>query len=266
MKTYRIELWALLFVFAFFPAATQAQGAFRLYAGLAPTSYSISFDSNAPVGYAGKTAKSTYLAENLGLTWVSPKGIYVDLSGQWSGRNATHDLWKDSTVTQKQDFTHDTYTLTAGYSHSLASGLSISGFGGYTHGKTTLAAPKGAVIPGGFTLLFSEDVFQSNGIFIGVGTGMAAIGGTVSASVAIAAMKGTWKDNNGFNNDADYTFGFSLGGGYTYPITPSLGVTADFRYQQYRYDFGVINATVTQPAYAVTEKIASLGVKLGYRF
>src|SRR5712691_3162040 len=121
MKTHRIELWALSFVFAFFPAAAQAQDVFRLSAGVAPTTYNISFDNSAPLSYAGKTAKSTYLAENLGLTWISPKGIYVDLSGQWSGRNATHDLWKDSTVTQKQDFTHGSYILTAGYSHSLAS-------------------------------------------------------------------------------------------------------------------------------------------------
>src|SRR6266852_9137434 len=45
MKTHRVELWSLLFVFAFFPAVTQAQSAFRLYAGVAPTSYNISFDN-----------------------------------------------------------------------------------------------------------------------------------------------------------------------------------------------------------------------------
>jgi hypothetical protein len=48
MKTCRFELGALLLVFAFFPAAAQAQSVFRLYAGIAPTSYSISFDNNKP--------------------------------------------------------------------------------------------------------------------------------------------------------------------------------------------------------------------------
>src|SRR5258708_6440135 len=141
MKTLRIELWTSFFVFAFFPVAAQAQSTFRLYAGLAPTAYSVSFDNNAPPGYAGKTAKSSYLGTNAGLTWVSPKGIYVDLSGQLSGSSATHDLWKDSTVSKDQDFKHDAYTLTGGYSHGFASGVSVSGFGGYTHGKTTLSAP-----------------------------------------------------------------------------------------------------------------------------
>jgi hypothetical protein len=267
MKTHRIELWALLFVSAFFPAAAQAQsGMFRASVGIAPTIYNISFDNNAPLGYAGKTAKSTYLAGNAGLTWVSPSGVYVDLSGQISDRDATHDLWKDSTVSQDQDFKHDTYTLTGGYSRGFASGVSVSGFGGYTYGKTTLAAPKGATVPssGGPLLIpFSKDIFESDGIFLGVGGGIPALRGVFSGSVAIAGMQGKWTDDNGFNNKASTTFGFSLGGSYTYPITPAFGVTADLRYQQYKYNFGVVNTT---SAYAVTEKVTSLGVKLSYRF
>jgi Outer membrane protein beta-barrel domain len=262
MKTHRIELWALVFVFALFPAVTQAQsGTFRLYAGLAPTTYKISFDANAPdVGtpaiatYKNKTAKSSYTAANVGMTWASPKGIYVDLAASQS-LSATHDLW-NSTTTQKEDFSHDSYTLTGGYSHGFASGVSVSGFGGYTVSNTQLNAPKP---PFGF----SKDKFDSQGLFVGVGVGYPALGGQVSGSVAIAGMSGKWKDDSGFNNSATTTVGFSLGGGYTYPITQSLGVTADLRYQQYKYDFGAAN---TPTAYTVTEKVASLGVKLGYRF
>src|SRR5712692_4417736 len=145
MKTHRTELWALLFVFAFFPVAVQAQiGTFRLYGGLAPTTYKISFDQNAPnfgggLNYSNKTAKSSYTAVNIGLTWSSPKGIYVDLAASQS-LSATHDLW-DSVTSQKQDFSHDTYTLTAGYSHPFAQGASVSGFGGYTVSNTQLNAP-----------------------------------------------------------------------------------------------------------------------------
>jgi hypothetical protein len=225
----------------------------------------VSFDNSAPPAYAGRTAKSSYLATNAGLTWVSPKGIYVDLSGQLSGGSATHDLWKDSTVSKDQDFKRDAYTLTGGYSHGFASGVSVSGFGGYTHGKTTLSAPLGATVPssaGPLVINFSKDIFESNGIFLGVGTGMPALRGQFSASLAIAGMKGKWKDDNTFNNTADTTVGFSLGGAYTYPITPALGITADLRYQQYKYNFGVVTTT----AYTVTEKVTSLGVRLGYRF
>src|SRR5258708_20149395 len=38
--------------------------------------------------------------------------------------SAHHDLW-DSVTSQKQDFSHDTYTLTAGYSHPFAQGASV---------------------------------------------------------------------------------------------------------------------------------------------
>ena len=258
MKASRIELWTLLFVFAFFPAAAQAQSAFRIYGGVAPTTYKISFDQNAPnfgggLNYSNKTAKSSYTAVNIGLTWSSPKGIYVDLAASQS-LSATHDLW-DSVASQKQDFSHDTYTLTAGYSHPFAQGASVSGFGGFISSNTVLNAPSP---PFGF----SKDKFDSQGIFVGAGAGVPALRGQFSGSVAIAGMKGKWKDDSGFNNTADTTFGFSLGGAYTYPITPALGVTADLRYQQYKYNFGV----VTTAGYTVTEKITSLGVRLGYRF
>ncbi len=250
MKTHRIELWASLFVFAFFPVVAQAQNVFRLYGGLAPTTYKISFDQNSP--YGSVTAKSSYWAVNAGLTWLSPKGIYVDFAAQQS-LSAHHDLW-NSVTSAKQDFSHNSYTLTGGYSHAFAQGASISGFGGYTVSNTQLNAPS--------VLGFTKDKFDSQGIFVGVGGGIPALRGQFSGSFAIAGMKGKWKDDSGFNNDADTTFGFSLGGAYTYPITPALGVTADLRYQQYKYNFGV----VTTAAYTVTEKITSLGVRLGYRF
>ncbi len=258
MKTRRIELWSLLWVLALCPVAVQAQSAFRVYGGLAPTTYKISFDQNAPnfgggLNYSNKTAKSSYTAVNIGLTWSSPKGIYVDLAASQS-LSATHDLW-DSVTSQKQDFSHDTYTLTAGYSHPFAQGASVSGFGGFISSNTVLNAPSP---PFGF----SKDKFDSQGIFVGAGAGVPALHGQFSGSVAIAGMKGKWKDDSGFNNTADTTFGFSLGGAYTYPITPALGVTADLRYQQYKYNFGV----VTTAGYTVTEKITSLGVRLGYRF
>src|SRR2546421_13028085 len=120
MKTHRTELWLLLLVLALCPAAAQAQSAFRIYGGLAPTTYKSSFDQNAPnfgggLNYSNKTAKSSYTAMNIGLTWSSPRGIYVDFAASQS-LGATHDLW-DSVTSQKQDFSHDTYTLTGGYSH-----------------------------------------------------------------------------------------------------------------------------------------------------
>ncbi len=249
MKTHRTELWAPLFVLAFFPALAQAQSSvFRAYAGLAPTSYHITLD--IPPAF-NATAKSSYVAANLGATWVSPRGIYVDVSGQKS-LNAKHDLW-DITGDGKQKFSRDSYTLTGGYIHVLSRGVSISGFGGYTYGKTIFYAPPG--------FAQSKDIFESKGIFVGAGASAPALRGQFSGSLAIAGMKGNQKDDAGFDINADTTFGFSLGGAYTYKLSEAWGVTADFRHQQYKYDFD------TQIAgYKVTEKITSLGVRLGYQF
>jgi hypothetical protein len=258
VTTTKLRVYAVLTGLAgIFFAATAAQaqsGVFRVYAGLAPTTYRIQFDSNAP--YADQTAKSSYVAANLGATWVSPRGIYIDVSGQKS-LSAKHDLW-ESTGDGSQKFSRDSYTLTGGYIHVLSGGVNITGFGGYTHAKATLSAPQG--------FSFSKDIFESNGIFLGAGGGVPALRGQFSGSVAIAGMKGNWKDDNVFDNDADTTLGFSLGGAYTYKLSESLGVTADLRYQQYKFDFGVAAATPSAPAYTVTEKLVALGVRLGYQF
>jgi hypothetical protein len=249
MKKFRMELWTVLFVLVAFPALAQAQsGVFRVYAGLAPTTYRITL--NIPPAF-NATAKSSYAAANLGATWVSPRGIYVDVSGQKS-LNAKHDLW-EITGDGQQKFSRDSYTLTGGYTHVLSGGLSVSGFGGYTYGKTIFYTPPG--------FGYSKDIFESKGIFVGAGASVPALRGQFSGSIALAGMKGAQKDDNGFNIDADTTFGFSLGGAYTYKLSEALGVTADLRYQQYKYDFG------TQiPGYTVTEKITSLGVRLRHQF
>src|SRR5258706_14545786 len=90
MKTLRIELWTSLLIFAFFPALAQAQSSvFRVYGGLAPTSYHITLDIP---GAFNATAKSTYAAANLGATWEPPRGIYGDVAGS-ATLNAKHDLW-----------------------------------------------------------------------------------------------------------------------------------------------------------------------------
>lgn len=251
---------------AFFSASTQAQdesfpGTFRLYAGIVPTTYKISFDGNANITagtntYRNRSAKSTYVALNLGGTWVSPLGIYVDLSLQQS-LGGKHDLWSDLD-SQKQDFSHDTYTLTGGYARALGAGVSVSGFGGAISGKTVLD------VPGSANFAFTRDQFDSRGFFVGAGAGVPALGGQISGSVAIAFMKGTWKDDAGFNNDADTTVGFSLGGAYTYRLDDAWGVTADVRYQQYSYGFNAPPGSTAE--YTVKEHIGSLGARISYQF
>ena len=231
--------------------AAQAQsGVLRVYGGLAPTSYRLALRDS--ISSTTTTATSNYVAANLGMTWVSPRGIYIDFSGQKS-LSAKHDLWAD-TGNDSEKFSRDSYTLTGGYIYVLPKGVSVTGFGGYTYGKSTLSAPQG-VFP------WSKDFFESNGIFLGVGAGVPALRGQFTGSLAIAGMKGNESDDNGFDIKADTTVGFSLGGAYTQKLSEAWGITADVRYQQYKYDFG---SEIS--GYTVTEKITSVGFRLGYQF
>ena len=261
MSTQKIRLWMSLSIAAgvLLPVAAQAQSAFRVYGGVAPTTYKISFDQNAPnfggpLNYQNKTAKSTYTAVTAGGTWISPKGIYVDLAAQQS-LSATHDLW-NSVTSQAQDFSHDSYTLTGGYTRVFPQGISVSGFGGFIKGSTVLNAPSP---PFGFT----KDKFDSKGIFLGVGVGYPALGGQLSGSIAVAGMNGKWTDDVSYNNHADNTGGFSLGAGYTYKFSPAWGITADLKFQRYNYNFATSSVAT---AYQVSEKISSAGVKVSYQF
>jgi len=262
MKSKEFKLWMLLPVVAagLLSPAVQAQQTFRAYGGLALTQYSIKFDNNAPnfggVGdYRNKTAKADYLAPTIGFTWVSPQRIYVDASYQTS-LSADHDLWKSATP-QEMDFSRSSYTVTGGYVHVLSGGTTISGFGGLTGGKSKLKAP------GPPSTTWTEDVFTSNGVFGGAAWGMPALGGSISISGAIALMSGKWTGDDGYLAEANSTVGFSVGAGYTYRITPALGVTADVKIQNYSYTF---DPTGTAPDYKVNENTRALGARVSYTF
>lgn len=248
--------------------AAQAQQTFRVYAGLAPTTYSIKFDDKAEPLYRNKTAKADYVATNVGFSWISPERIYADLSVQRSG-SATHDLWKDATGGSPpgpdQDFSHDSEILTAGYVHVLSQGQTISGFGGFRRGKTTLAAPQGGTVPAG-TITWSKDSFESKGVFFGAAWGIPAWGGSISLSGALALMGGKWTADTptSFNTEADLTTGVSFNASYTYRFARAWGVTADYRFQTYNYGFNPGTSAAT--AYNVTERISSIGARVSYQF
>ena len=233
-------------------ANAQGQGLVRVRAGVASTDYSLKFDdSGGLAAYRGKTAKSSYTAKGVGLTFVSSGGFYADILGQTSG-DATHDLWKPS---PDQKFSRDDFTLTLGISFPSESGT-LSAFGGLKSGTSELSAPPG--------FGFSVDKFESTGVFFGLGYGFPAAGGQIGLNGALAFMTGTWKDDAGFNNEADYTFGFSFGLSYTYTFGRNFGVIADLKTQRYSYDFAVYSTTT--PAYTVTEQINSLGLNLFAQF
>ncbi len=230
--------------FAIPEIAIAQEGLVRVRAGVASTNYNLKFDDVGP--YAGGEAKSSYTARGLGLTFISSGGFYVDILGQTSG-DATHDLWKPR---PDQKFSRDDFTLTLGVSFPSGSGA-LSVFGGLKSGTSELTTPAGI-------RAYTYDRFESTGVFFGLGYGFPAAGGQIGINGALAAMSGKWTDDAGFNNEADYTFGFSFGLSYTYTFGRNFGVIADFKTQSYSYDFGVY--AVNSPAYTIVERVNSFGL------
>ncbi len=238
-------------------ANAQGQGLVRVRAGVASTDYSVKFDGGL---YQGLKAESKYTAKGVGLTYVSSGGFYVDVYGQTSG-DATHDLWKPL---PDQKFSRDDFTLTLGVSLP-SDAATFSVFGGFKSGTSELDAPRGRTFgfsSGPGTIGWGKDTFDSSGIFFGAGVGVPAAGGQIGANAAIAFMSGTWKDDAGFNADADVTVGFSFGLSYTYTFGRNFGVILDYKAQAYSYDF----ATTTTANYSATETINSLGLNLFAQF
>jgi hypothetical protein len=58
--------------------------------------------------------------------------------------------------------------------------------------------------------------------------------------------------------------GFSLGASYTYLFTKNVGMSVDWKFNAYSYNFALYSTT--QPAYTVTETINSFGVNLLAQF
>lgn len=229
------------------PQAAQAEGLVRIRVGAAPTNYSLKSDGGP---YSGAEAKSDYTATNVGLTFVSEGGVYLDLVGQASG-DATHDLYKPQ---PDQKFSRTDFTLTLGVSMPGQSGTG-SIFGGFKSGSSELSAPAGYA--------WTKDTFDSTGFFFGGGYAWPALGGQIGLNGAIAFMAGTWKDDAGFNNEADYTFGYSFGLGYTYMFNRNFGLSADYKIQAYSYGF---NQYSTTAGYTVDEQISSLGLNALLQF
>lgn len=232
----------------------------RLRAGAASTDYSVSFDGTA---YNGRTAASSYTATNIGISFISDAGVYLDVVG--SAGEGEHDLFKRETSVP-QDFSRDDLTLTLGFTNRTNGGNALSFFLGYKQGKTELSAPRGVYFaaPLNTNIWWNKDTFESQGLFLGMGFGFPALGGSIGLNGAIAFMEGTWSDDAGLSSSADYTTGFSFGGSYTYMFTSWLGIQADAKYQSYAYDFGVYSTASS--SYTIDEEITSVGANVLFQF
>jgi hypothetical protein len=209
-------------------------------------------------------AKSTYSPTAVGATFswdTGATGAYVDLA--YSSGTGKHDGWATAGVTSpvcggscgnvaspSNNFKREDFALTGGVVFlNQDNGIAGNVYLGIKTGSTTLGA-ENAVLP------WTEEKFDTAGFIFGGGASFPIAqgrAGSVGVNGGLGLMGATWKDNAGFSAKANTAVGVSLGANYTFPITSMFGVTADYKYQSYSYNFG----DTTTP-FKVDEKFSTL--------
>ncbi len=211
-------------------------------------------------------AKSTYNPTAVGVTYssdiASNSGWYVDLA--YSSGSGKHDGWATANAatticggtscgnaaSPNEDFKRSDYAVTGGVVFlNPENGIAGNVYIGLKGGSTTLGAQHAA-------LAWTEETFDSVGFIFGGGASFPVAGGragSVGVNAGLGVMGATWKDNNGFNAKAKTAVGGSIGANYTFPFTQNFGVTADYKYQAYSYNFGD-----TAHPFTVNEKFSTL--------
>ena len=138
-------------------------------------------------------------------------------------------------------------------------GIAGNVYVGLKGGSTTLAA-KNTGLP------WSEETFDSTGVVFGGAAGFPVASGRagfVGVNAGLGIMGATWKDNSPsqFNAKAKTAVGGSLGVNYTFPFSRNFGVTADYKFQSYSYNFGD-----TANPFKVSEKFSTLMAILYAKF
>lgn len=218
-------------------------------------------------------AKSTYRPVSVGVTFssdTSVNGAYLDLS--YSSGTGHHDGWATANApcgytancaftnaaSPDEEFKRSDFALTGGLVFlNQDNGIAGNVYVGLKTGATTLGAQKAA-------LPWTEEAFDTTGIIIGGGASFPVAGGRagfVGVSAGIGLMGATWKDSTGYYVKAKSAVGGSIGASYTFPFTPSFGVTADYKYQAYSYNFGD-----TANPFTVDEKFSTLMGTLYVKF
>ncbi|MDO8262260.1 MAG: hypothetical protein Q7T21_03435 [Gallionella sp.] len=230
-------------------ASQTAQAEVKVRAGAASSTYSLGGD------YI--TAESKYNPVNLGLTFASDSGMYVDLA--YSGGTGKHDGWK-SLGAPAEEFKRSDVALIVGASRlNPDNGIAGTFYVGLKAGNTTLGAQNAG-------LSWTEETFDTAGLVFGGGASFpiaSGRAGSLGVNVGLGLMGATWKDNSaaGYNEKAKTALGVSFGVNYTYPITSNFGVTVDYKGNAYTYNFG----DAATP-FKVNEKISAFGATLYAKF
>lgn len=208
--------------------ASAQDSAVRVRAGVAGVSFV------APSTTPGTPdLESDYTALVLGGSYVTAGGWYGDLG--WRG--STGAKWNAGEVVgnpavEDQDFSRNEVTLTVG--KLLGDGLSV--FGGAQFIQSSLDLAANISISGNQESVDVDDTI----LFVGVAKSFAIGSGSLNVSGALGVMNEETSYSAGFNlaaEESDNGVGYSLGVGFSHPLTSFLSIQADLRHQSYSVEY-----------------------------
>lgn len=248
-KNIKLSLVAISLTLA--SSAVMAEDSIKLRAGFSNNTYTL-------LNGSGNTfAEAPITSTNLGLTFLTSDTGYIDISTSSGSADATKQINPVTYNVDRSDF-----AIVIGSNTVQSSGNVTNIYVGYKSGATTLLSPE-------TTSYFSQKIdFEAAGLVLGGGVAIPMnFGGAFTLAGGVGLMSGDYTIENIGNNDAttytaDYTFGFSYGIGYTYPINDKVGVTVDYKGSSYTYTY---DAGLTSE-FELVEKLSGFGVSLYAKF
>jgi len=173
--------------------------------------------------YGNNEISTNYATQGLGLSYVWPSSVFIDLSTKVSATDASYNAKNvfGGQVNSDQKFSRTENTLTLG--KSTENGTQVNG--GIFAADTVLSMAQLGQ--------FSQKIL---GLTAGAGKGFLiddGRSGLIGISGAFALLNATNKDRYGVSVNSNLSYGISLGAVYNYPLTKSVSVLADGKFQTY---------------------------------
>jgi hypothetical protein len=248
-KNINASVMAITLVFA--SSAVMAEDSIKVRAGFANNNYELNLEDGST--FVGGPVKTT----NLGITFLTSETGYVDISISSGSGDSTETLYpRPAYALDRSDF-----AIVFGSNKLHDDGKVTNMYIGYKSGETTMVSPEDASWWG------NTINFEAAGLVVGGGLAIPVpIGGAVSLTGGLGLMSGDYSysltSGYAYSKTADYTFGFSYGIGYTYPINNSVGVSVDYKASSYSYTFDAGLSTEE----ILDEKISGVGVSIYAKF
>lgn len=240
-KTFLLSSLCIAVAFA----SQSAQADVKVRAGASSTSYKLSGDY--------RPSTSNYTPATVGATYITRDGLYIDLA--YTGGTGTHDGYARAASPSfpSEEFQRSDISLIIGSGYN-ALGYPATVYAGLKSGTTKLGAakPKAAgAVYGGTTVDWQWDTFTTTGIVFGGGVSFPIERGEfgiVGVNLGLGLMGTKWQDDSvsGIFMRNSASFGYSYGLSYTYPITSDFGVVADYKSNQYQYEFDATRRNVSE--------------------